>query len=127
MVMYTFFAEGFAHSSNFTSHTHNRVAATAVGVQDNFTVGIVSTVIKAMLAILAVEKNDATLTEMTALMQITAKAALTAPPEELAAVEESTEPFLYRRMIVPLIKAGVRCAHVCPCMSMCVHVITPMC
>lgn len=65
-------------------------------------------VTKAMLAILALEKNDATLAEMAVLMQATAKAALAASPEELLAGEESSEPFLLRRMIMPLLKAGVR-------------------
>lgn len=105
------YVSGCSNSSNTIVYQHiptHRVAATAVGVQDSFTVGIVGIVIKAMLAILAVEKNDATLTEMTMLMQATAKAALAAPPEELASLEESSEPFLLRRMITPLIKAGVR-------------------
>lgn len=77
-------------------------------MQDFFSVGIVGIVTKAMLAILALEKNDATLAEMATLMQATAKAALAAPPEELITAEESSEPFLLRRMISPLLKAGVR-------------------
>lgn len=91
-----------------TKDMQPRVAAAAVGVQECFSMGIVGLVTKAMLAILALEKNDATLAEMALLMQATAKAALAAPPEELVAGEDSSEPFLLRRMISPLLKAGVR-------------------
>jgi hypothetical protein len=84
-----------------------RVACLAVSTYDYFNVAALTIVMKQLYAILAIEKNEATLQEMASLLRATTRTVLHLPPHELDG-EPAHEPFVLRKMVMPLLKAGIR-------------------